>query len=89
MATCNKCLHYDACIGIIKASFPNIQEKTIEKAGIRENNCKNFKSASDVVEVVRCKDCAVPHNKWLGCPNLNGKIPPPDFYCARGERKET
>jgi hypothetical protein len=44
-------------------------------------------STADVVEVVRCKDCAVPHNKWLGCPNLNGKIPPPDFYCARGERK--
>jgi hypothetical protein len=43
--------------------------------------------AADVVEVVRCKDCAVPHNKWLGCPNLNGLIPPPDFYCAKGERK--
>ena len=42
----------------------------------------------DVVEVVRCKDCAVPHNKWTGCPNLNGMIPPPDFYCARGERKQ-
>ena len=42
----------------------------------------------DVVEVVRCKDCAVPHNEWTGCPNLNGLIPPPDFYCARGERKE-
>ena len=23
-------------------------------------------SAADVVEVVRCKDCAVPHNKWTG-----------------------
>ena len=43
---------------------------------------------ADVVEVVRCSDCAVPHNKWTGCPNLNGLIPPPDFYCARGERKE-
>ena len=42
---------------------------------------------SDVVKVVRCKDCAVPHNEWTGCPNLNGLIPPPDFYCARGERK--
>ena len=42
----------------------------------------------DVVEVVRCADCAVPHNKWTGCPNLNGMIPPPDFYCARGERKQ-
>lgn len=44
--------------------------------------------AADVVEVVRCKDCAVPHNKWTGCPNLNGLIPPPDFYCAKGERRE-
>ena len=42
----------------------------------------------DVVEVVRCKDCDVPHNKWTGCPNLNGLIPPPDFYCAKGEPKQ-
>ena len=44
--------------------------------------------AADVVEVVRCEDCDVPHNKWTGCPKLNGLIPPPDFYCAYGERKE-
>ena len=43
---------------------------------------------ADVVEVVRCKDCYVPHNKWLGCPHLNGLIPPPDFYCAKGTPKE-
>ena len=43
--------------------------------------------AVDVVEVCRCKECDVPHNKWTGCPNLNGLILPPDFYCARGERK--
>lgn len=42
----------------------------------------------DVVEVVRCSECAVPHNRWTGCPNLNGLIPPPDFYCARGEKKQ-
>ena len=46
---------------------------------------RNFPTA-DVVEVVRCKDCSVPHNKWTGCPNLNGLIPPPDFYCAKGEK---
>lgn len=40
-----------------------------------------------VVEVVRCKDCDVPHNKWIGCRYLNGLIPPPDFYCACGKRK--
>ena len=44
--------------------------------------------AVDAVEVVRCKDCDVPHNKWLGCPHLNGLIPPPDFYCAKGTPKE-
>lgn len=42
----------------------------------------------DFIEVVRCKDCTVPHNKWTGCPNLNGMIPPPEFFCARGERKQ-
>lgn len=38
-------------------------------------------------EVVRCKDCDVPHNRWIGCRYLNGLIPPPDFYCAYGKRK--
>jgi hypothetical protein len=42
----------------------------------------------DAVEVVRCKDCAVPHNKWTGCSRLNGLVPPPDFYCAFGKRKD-
>lgn len=44
--------------------------------------------AADVVEVVRCKDCAIPHNKWLGCPKMNGLIPPPNHFCSYGERKE-
>lgn len=42
----------------------------------------------DIVEVVRCGDCAVPHNKYTGCPNLNGLVTPPDFYCPFGERKD-
>lgn len=42
---------------------------------------------ANFVEVVRCKDCNIPHNKWTGCPKLNGLIPPPDFYCGFGERK--
>ena len=47
----------------------------------------NDMPAVDAVPVVRCKDCAVPHNKYTGCPRLNGLIPPPDFYCADGEKK--
>ena len=42
----------------------------------------------DAVTVVRCKDCAVPHNKYTGCPKLNGLVTPSDFYCPFGERKE-
>ena len=42
---------------------------------------------ADVVEVVRCKDCVVPHNQWTGCPKLNGLVTPPDFYCGYGERE--
>ena len=42
----------------------------------------------DAVPVVRCKDCAVPHNRYTGCPKLNGLVTPPDFYCPFGERKE-
>ena len=41
----------------------------------------------DAVPVVRCKYCAVPHNKYTGCPKLNGLVTPPDFYCPFGERK--
>ena len=45
-------------------------------------------SPVDAVPVVRCKDCAVPHNKYTGCPKLNGLVTPPDFYCPFGERKD-
>ena len=42
----------------------------------------------DAVEVVRCRDCAVPHNKYTGCPKLNGLVTTPDFYCPFGKRKD-
>ena len=42
----------------------------------------------DAEIVVRCRDCAVPHNKYTGCPMLNGLVTPPDFYCPFGERKD-
>ena len=52
-------------------------------------DCVRDTPAVDVVKVVRCKDCAVPHNRWIGCPKLNGLVTPPDFYCSYGEmRKE-
>ena len=42
----------------------------------------------NTVEVVRCRDCAVPHNKYTGCPMLNGLVTPSDFYCLFGERND-
>lgn len=39
-------------------------------------------------KIIRCRDCNVPHNKWTGCPKLNGLVTPPDFYCALAEPKE-
>ena len=41
-----------------------------------------------LVQVVRCKDCAVPHNRWTGCPKLNGLVTSPEFYCSCGERRK-
>ena len=41
----------------------------------------------DAVEVVRCRECAIPHNKYTGCPKLNGLVTHPDFYCPYGERR--
>lgn len=43
----------------------------------------------DAVEVVRCWEREVPHNKYTGCPELNGLVTPPDFYCPFGERKDS
>lgn len=60
-------------------------EEWVKDECIRQAYCM---PRADVVEVVRCKDCSIPHNKWTGCPKLNGLVPPPDFYCAYGERKE-
>ena len=45
--------------------------------------------AVNAVEVVHCLDCEVPHNKYTGCPMLNGMVTPPDFYCPFGERKDS
>lgn len=43
--TCKDCIHEKVCEGSINTS------SSVEK------NCKFFKNKTDVVEVVRCKDC--------------------------------
>ena len=53
---------------------------------VREAAKKKSKESKD--KIIRCKDCDVPHNKWTGCPKLNGLVTPPDFYCAFAEPKK-
>ncbi len=54
---------------------------------IIENAVKTAPTVT-AVEVVRCRDCAVPHNRWTGCPRMNGTIMPEDGYCSFGERRK-
>ena len=91
--TCKDCVHYDACGGFTPTDldqdvFDYCVKGTTDEIPYIDKRCGSFKNKADFVEVVRCKDCDVPHNKWLGCPYLNGLIPPPDFYCAKGTPKE-
>lgn len=72
---CKECVYYGIC------EYSSILDKEIK--------CKDFKSKDNYVEIVRCKDCYIPHNKWTGCPMLGGLVTPPDFYCAFGISKIT
>lgn len=79
MNRCGDCVHYTIC------SPHTTPDETFPEV---EGGCKLFKNKADFVEVVRCKNCDIPHNKWTGCPKLNGLIPPPNHFCACGERKK-
>ena len=50
---------------------------------------KALKEAPTIDPVIRCRDCSVPHNKWTGCPKLNGLVPLDNFYCAFGVRRDS
>lgn len=82
MRNCNECFHYEACKKIFQIAFKDFTNYIFFKS------CELYVSTSDVAEVVRCKNCDIPHNKWTGCPKLNGLIPPPNHFCACGERKK-
>ena len=79
MASCKDCKHYPMC-GFSKYT------KTPEK-------CLDFWDMSDVVKVVRCKDCKSYDADTLTCELLfnpcatNAAWYPEDF-CSYGERKD-
>ena len=94
MKSCKDCFHCSACMKMLKTSFPTVKESDIEKAGERNNNCECFALASDVVEVVRCKDCKhyrayePPIEDFDGWCSVNENEYDKDFYCQYGERRE-
>ena len=61
---------------------------TLKYTGEKEETGHAKQPTADVVEVVRCKDCAIPHNQWTGCLKLNRLVTFPDFYCSYGERRK-
>ena len=71
--------YIDADIALEKMKNWHTQERLMD--------CVRDTPTADVVRVVRCNNCAVPHNRWTGCPKLNGLVTDPDFYCIYAERK--
>ena len=81
--TCRDCIHERVCLALIEKGLPWVDGEYPAEAF-----CMTFKNKADFVEVVMCKDCDIPHNKWTGCPKLNGLILPPNFFCGYGERRK-
>ena len=55
MATCYDCFHWKACRNILESMNHDLKGKKITIC----STCEKFTPTTDVVEVVRCKDC-----KW-------------------------
>lgn len=66
----------------------DLPQESIEALEIAIEALKK-QSDENYIKIVRCKDCSVPHNKYTGCPKLNGLVTPPDFYCAFGMHEIT
>ena len=61
------------------------EDSPLERLQELENQIEDGK----LIEVVRCSECTILHNKWTGCPKLNGMVTPSDFYCSFGERRKS
>ena len=76
MATCGSCEHFigagdwDLCCDIKHEGYP---------CGFL---CYEYTDACEYYEFAHnCRTCEIPHNRWTGCPKIDGKIPYPNFSC--------
>lgn len=82
MAKCNSCLYYEVCpLGFA------VKGKT--------GACLKYKSKTDVVEVVRCKNCTAFLRDTEYCKvtgkgycKYDGVIKSQQHYCSYGERRK-
>lgn len=73
MAKCKDCLHYEAC-----SAFSKIINVAVDV----EKGCEHFKDHTDVVEVVRCKNCFA-----NGCCSVQIDLDMGDEgYCPKGRK---
>lgn len=80
---CKGCFHFQVCADVLKHQL-FIREKMLKEENLK---CENYIPASDVSEVVRCKDCIYWHS--LMCCKLKfvlGGIPGKEDYCSFGRR---
>ena len=83
MATCKDCIHYGIC--------SLWSTKDLEEDEAYKYCFGNFKSAADVVEVVRCKDCewwTKQKDSAQGRCSLLGIYPTGAWYCGNGRKGE-
>lgn len=79
MKTCENCFHYGACL--LNGEY-------------LPSPCRKYTDKTDVVEVVRCKDCCwcmVTSQPYAAAYCIKGTrsfIVEADDFCSRGERKE-
>ena len=86
MATCKDCIHYNACLSILRKTFPKVSTDKVDKP-----NCQHFTPELYVDRVVRCIVCK---HYYMGimnrCTHPCGLKQADDFnWCCYGERKES
>ena len=87
--TCKKCIHFDVC----DSWYKQVEAEGLVVGEMSQQTCEKFKNKSDVVEVVRCKDCkkaeelTVLGEKILSCRHWNTHLCEPTDFCSYGERK--
>ena len=96
MSICKDCYHYGVCGGYMPTDLDDDEVLEYCAKGLQdevpniEELCDEFKHYTDVVEVVRCKDCQYwTGEDYDGCCIRNGLATRyANDYCSYGERKD-